>query len=209
MHQLKVSLLSVLGGPCIEVLYFRDYWHPESVFSFEVGPFRILIEDFFFAFSFSGIAAILYPVLWQKKFVVVCDGCGKKSFVHGILFATVVVFSIAMLNASLNSIYVTAFFCEALTLIVAISRRDLWMPALYGGMLTAGLLILVYSLGFVFIQNTEDILKAWWYLYGQSFLGIRICRIPLTEIVWGFAYGSMTSVLMLFWEELAFQNNNE
>jgi hypothetical protein len=54
-----MSVLFVPVGIISELLYFRDYWLPQSVASFTIAGVPVLLEDVLFGFAIGGIAAVV------------------------------------------------------------------------------------------------------------------------------------------------------
>ena len=55
-------------------------------------------------------------------------------------------------------------------------------------------LFAVYAAGFLLSTNTEFVLQNIWLLYGTS-LDMRIVGVPLTELLWGLAFGALAAIL--------------
>ncbi|KAF0236691.1 MAG: Uncharacterized protein FD167_4513 [bacterium] len=62
---LLTSIVIGLLGPFSELLYLRDYWHPETIGTYPFGP-----EGFLFGFLLSGIAVSI-EVVRQRR--TTCD----------------------------------------------------------------------------------------------------------------------------------------
>ena len=202
MRQLRTSSLRMFGGPLVEILYFQDYWNPESILSFSLGPFRILLEDFMFGFAFSGVASVLYQIVFRRTMVEAGPVHAKRTFyrdVVGILLVCGLLFFWGV-----NSIYVTAIgFCLA-TLSIVCRRPDLAIPSFLNGFLVFGFVFCAYLVGFYSVTNSEEVLRTWWFLYQDSALGHRFLGLPITELVWAFAYGTLAGSLFAFRRDLRY-----
>lgn len=195
-HQLKRSLIAAPTGPAVELLYFRDYWMPQSVLSAELFSIPVLLEDLLFAFAVAGIGSVCYEVFFRKNRI-----CEAKMLPaeKALLFLLVVSGAYALIWGitvwgGINSIFATVMVLLCLSLLSLTKRTDLLIPAIFTSAFLSLFVFLVYSLGFLLVCNAEQILSEWWYLYGAS-AGIRFCRIPVTEILWAFAYGFACPVI--------------
>lgn len=191
--QLRISFWFALVGIIVEnLLYFRDYWHPSSVFGITIGPWVVYPEFLLFGAAFAGIATVIYPAVFRYGFEKPArDNEGLRAFIAIFLFASV---SASLYLSGMNSIYATAAGASMLSLGIIVMRHDLMVPMLLSGMLTAAVQSVLYTLVFASITNWEAVLESVWYLYGTS-LDVRIGLVPLTEIVWGFATGAAVGII--------------
>ncbi len=170
-----------------EILYFQDYWNPGSILSFNIGSIRILLEDFLFFFAFSGISAVIYEVIFNKRLLEI-----KKSINIEIAIASVIgigiLVSYSLFLTGTNSIFATSIGFITIAMFVISQRRDLLLNSLVSGLAMMVIMFIIYAVGFNLVTNTEHILQQIWHLYKTS-LGVRIWRIPITEMVWGFSAG--------------------
>jgi len=189
--QFMVSILAAPLGPVIECLYFRDYWYPMSLWEMHWGFLRILPEDLFFAFFFTGTTSMLAHMTGKKVGVL-----QLKSPVNliGIGLASILV-AIPIIMMGVNSIFATSISFLFIAGLIILIKRESWKYAMYSGMATTLMLFLIYIVSYYLVANIEEILKSTWFLYGHPMLGKRITNIPITEIVWGFSWGAMTGAV--------------
>lgn len=69
--------------------------------------------------------------------------------------------------------------------------------SIMSGILMAFLMFICYLPLFYLIANTGDLFRQGWLIYGTP-LDIRIFHVPLTEIIWGFAFGIFIGPLYEF-----------
>lgn len=198
-EQLLMSLLiSPLGTISEFVFYFKDYWIPESILSFSIGPASILLEDFLFAFCIGGIGGVIYEVFFYKKISKL------KRPIHKILELPAIV-TISGLAAYLlflfgvNSIFATSAGFVICALLIISQRRDLLLNSLLSGVAVMSVMFFSYIILYNSILNVEELARQGWLLYGTS-LDIRIFNIPATEMVWGFAWGMVAGPMYEFWK---------
>lgn len=195
---LRSSLKRAPFGPVVEILFLRDYWTFESVLEVVVfGGIRITLEDLLFAFFFSGMTKGIYENFFRGESFYL--DYPQKTFIVSALLG-VIVLLIANLTLGLNSIYAMTLGYMTIALSAFFFKfkidylfQDLKKASLMGTFV-ALILFSVYFTSFLFIENTEEILRSWWFLY-DSPLGIRVVRVPISEIVWAFGYGFQASAV--------------
>ena len=198
-EQLQMSFISVPGGPLIEILYLRDYWHPVSAVPVKIGPVHTVVEDMLFAFAFSGIVAVLYQLFTRKglKSDPALDG-GVR-----IACASVVVISLLLVWFGINSIYATSIGFLVGTGWMVSQRPDLMKPAIWSGVLVGlgylGCVVVFYGL----VANIEELSKLYWKLDGTN-LDIRFAGIPITELIWAFSFGTLFGPLYAFGRRMSY-----
>lgn len=122
-EQLTMSLLLFPLGPFSELLYFSDYWRPASIFSFNIGPVPVFIEDLLFAFFVAGIASVIYEVLLAKRYFKKIKSV--NSIVAFSFTAIICLFvSLALFFLGVNSIFATSIGAILAALFILNQRRD-------------------------------------------------------------------------------------
>lgn len=175
-------------GPLSEVIYFRDYWVPQSVFPIYIGKFPFMIEDLLFGFAIAGIGAVIYEVIFKKRLsqFSIHTKYTIKSLSIVIIFV-IILFS--LLAFGINSIYASAVALFIATIPIIFVRHDLFLNAIGSGIGVMIIMFLCYIfLAHILVGNTEELLKRSWLIYGTN-LDIRFANIPLTEMAWGFTWG--------------------
>ncbi len=186
-EQLRMSYIAAILGPFSEIIYFRDYWLPESIFPIFIGKFPLMVEDIIFGFSIGGISAIVYEILFRKKLSKFSKN--SKHAVKSIYLAlTFTIFLLISLKLGLNSIYASAIAFGITALVIIIIRHDLFINAVGSGFGVMLVMFVCYIFLYNFVANSEELLSKGWLLY-NSRLDIRIVDIPLTEMIWGFTWG--------------------
>lgn len=62
-EMLIMGILTLPFGPISEILYLKDYWHPQYL----INIFGFGIEDLLFAFLIGGIGAVIYEEFFIKR----------------------------------------------------------------------------------------------------------------------------------------------
>lgn len=177
----------------IECLHFQDYWNPGSVLETSIGSFRVLIEDFAFAFFFAGASGMLAHFSGRKiknlrfrfRFPIQLAFIGAASMILSFL----------IFSQGTNSIIATSLGFLAISGIVSLAKSGTLGYAVRCGLLTAAMMFAVYVVTFNAVSNTEEIFRTIWLIYGDPVLGVRFLAVPLTELAWGFAWGSMAGAV--------------
>lgn len=186
-EQLIMSLLFSPVATIYEILYFQDYWNPGSILSFNIGSIRILLEDFLFFFAFSGISAVIYEVIFNKRFFEIKRSINVVMAIIFIIGIGILV-SYSLFLAGMNSIFATSIGFVTIALFIISQRKDLLVNSLVSGLAMMVIMFIIYAVGFNLLTNIEHILQQIWHLY-KTPLGVRIWKIPITEMVWGFSAG--------------------
>lgn len=194
-EQFRMSLVSIPGGPLSELLYFRDYWYPESAFSLRLGPIHTLVEDCLFAFTFAGITATLYQIVRGRYLIA---GSHLKGGVRQSCLLVAIVSLPLIFLGEVNSIFATSVGFLFGTAWMVWCRPDLWRPALTSGFLVMLMMLTVYLGGYYAVANSEDILRNIWKLYETPWGTRRVMGIPATELIWAFSFGTLFGPLYAF-----------
>jgi len=200
-EMLIISIVFLPAVPILEYLHIRDYWMPDYIWGSFVG-----IEDFIFAFSFAGIAAVIYDVLPGKKRKELKEQEQniKKNWLVMIVFFSAVIFTIfAFFHFMLAVNTVTALIFSFLMagLYIIMTRRDLLRKALLSGVLMSIIFFLFYMV--FFLRLYPDIVERWWNLAELS--GNLIFGLPVEEVAWAFAFGLLFGPLYEFFRNYHWQ----
>lgn len=141
---------------------------------------KYFIETIVFGFTFGGIAAVIFEVLFHKKLKTVPHPHRHQlSF----LIAGPIIFtlSIILLHLSFGISIVLGFLSQAAILIYL--RKDLIWDSLLSGLFLASFYLIFYYLYFVSIPGRTTPL---WF---SDFTGIAIFGLPIEEFMAIFAFG--------------------
>ncbi|MFZ1626745.1 MAG: hypothetical protein WAT81_03020 [Candidatus Moraniibacteriota bacterium] len=193
-EQIRMSLVSIPGGPLSELLYFRDYWYPQSAFPIRIGPIHTVVEDMLFAFAFAGIVVAFYPFVmrWRLR--------SNPALSGGVRIAAIVVAltSFFFIWIGVNSIFATSIgFLAAAAWMVA-RRPGLGWSALWSGVLASLTMFTMYLVGYHIIANSEELLAGVWLLHQTIWGERRVAGIPVTELIWAFSFGTLFGPLYAF-----------
>ncbi|HVV38751.1 MAG TPA: lycopene cyclase domain-containing protein [Candidatus Paceibacterota bacterium] len=201
-EQLRLSAIFVAVGVIADsFLYFNDYWRPQSIAPLHIGVFSIYPESMLFGGAFAGIAAVIYQVVSKQSSTPahIERVWQRRAIVLGVFIAV----TILLLSAGLNSIYATALGALTVVATIVYVRRDLLVPALASGALSACIMFCFYFIIVHGVANSEEWCRSIWLLYGTPF-GARFVGIPLTELVWGFSAGAAIGILHKFIHRIQF-----
>lgn len=188
-EQLMMSLWFAPIGPLSEILFLRDYWQPQSVASFYIGPVPILLEDLIFAFAAAGIASVVYKIVFRRSIEPTPAKVAIMQFLTVLIISIVSVLSLWVF-IRINSIFCVAIGSTITAAIINFWRRDLFAPTVITAALFTVFVFLIYLLHayILYASNYDELLRSWWLLIDTP-LDVRIFRIPLTELVWAFTSG--------------------
>lgn len=187
---IKISILGGLAGLIAEFWYFRDYWHPLSV----IGSAKYSPEDFLAGFAVTGIGLTL-GVFFRNK-----NKKDKKG--HKIIFFILIAISIFILLLfsnllKVNSVLISILIFFALSLVMALIRKDLGYQSVISGTSFLLLVIPIYILLFDFLSPSYW--NKYWLLANTVF-GIKVLgNIPITEMLWYFSWGCFAGIAYDFY----------
>ncbi len=175
-------------GSFVTSYYFwtKDWWRPLTITGTRVG-----IEDILLGFAIGGIEAVIYEVVFKKKYYK------RKLHPHNFLLPLLLL--IQLITFLFWGVGLTSFWSCVLSLIlvstgVFIIRRDLLMNGILSGILT----MLIAMLDYYFIM----LISPQWidHTYLSSLSGVRITGIPIEELIFWFLAGLLFGPLYEYWQ---------
>lgn len=174
-------------GPISNYWFFKDYWKPTYILKFEIGNWVFGIEDYLFAFAFSGLCAGIFDLFIRKsgqKEVAKWHTLGYIKFLL-LGFSCVLIMGILRVTFKINSLYaiVVIFLAGALFILI---QQPGWIIA---GIKTAIIVVAImwiFYWGF-YLRLFPNIIEQWWIndaLSKMSFDGV-----PIEEIMYAGAAG--------------------
>jgi hypothetical protein len=189
---ISVAIFGAVWGPISEFWFFRDYWHPGSAFG---SP---LLEDVIYGAGISATASWLYKVLAHKSY----DSFRRHRTHFREACAIAVLYVVAMIVLEMilgiNSILVAIGVYVIGSSYIVVRRRDLVTASVWSCVMMGLIALFGYGVGLNFLVHGPNVLSEIWLLYKKP-LGITILGyVPLTEVVWYAAWGSLLGVLYEF-----------
>jgi len=181
-EQIIMSLAGLVLTPAILMVASSDYRTAGSLVSGFIG-----VEDLIFAFSFTGLAAVVYEILIGRRLISIRHQhlWGKHplnwfSSLVIILGGWALISCAAIFLFPINSIY--AFMIGGLMVITFIiaDRHDLLLDSLFSGLFMAILVFGLEQLFFIHLFPTEA--SALWQVDRLS--GFLPGGIPVEEFIW-------------------------
>ena len=186
-EQLVMSIVGLVLSPGILLIAAYDF---RQIVSDEVAA--IGIEDFLFAFSFFGVAAVIYQALIGKHAHKLRGGryevkhlghwVGHLLLILGLwAFAALLLIEVFALS-SIQGLIVGGLL---IGMYVIADRHDLTMNALLSGLFMAALVFIVEQIFFVRLFPIDA--ASFWQFEALS--GFIIGGIPLEELMWAAVVG--------------------
>jgi len=177
-----MSLVGLILTPAIILVATSDYRADGTIISGFLG-----IENFIFAFSLTGVAAVAYEVIVGRRLAPIRrKHLGGKHPLNWISTLIIVLGGWTLISASalylfpINSVY--AFMIGGLlvaTYIIA-DRHDLLLDAIFSGLFLA---ILVFGLEQIFFVHIfPETATTFWQTERLS--GFLLGGLPVEEIIW-------------------------
>jgi hypothetical protein len=182
---LFMTVFGLLITPPLVYWYTQDYWQPEIILGSWIG-----IEDLLFGTLTTGIAAILYLVLFRKRYR--SKKLPKKVWVIP-LFIMSNLIAYLLYGRVINSIYLTSAISALLAIIMMYVRKDLIPVSLISGLLCTLIWFICYLL---FLPLFPNVFDKWWMLHNLS--GMTLGSIPIEEFIWSMSWGMFAGPLYKF-----------
>ncbi|PIR83970.1 hypothetical protein COU18_00995 [Candidatus Kaiserbacteria bacterium CG10_big_fil_rev_8_21_14_0_10_51_14] len=200
-QQLLISLCSAPLGPISQVLWFhKDYWQPPYAFPISVAGVQVGIEELLFAFFISGIASVIYQVVFRKT----VERKERHILRASIIVATAVGVFIALKHIGFNTVWASTDALFLGTLLMILINRRLFMDSVMSAFLVLALVYPLYWLLFAFFPDAHQI---FWVSEGLS--GVNVLGAPIEEMTWFVAWAMFAGILYEFYRasNAAFANS--
>ncbi len=180
-------LTGLIVCPLVAVDYFTtpSYWTPQTLGNIPVG-----VEAFIFTFFLAGIASVIYELIGGRL------ASSKRIKLHLdktlLLLPGFMVALIAYVVSGLNIIFLIIFCLLAVCGSISLYQKG-FFPHIVVSALIFGIF---YFLAFSFWQVLAPQSYYWWNL--GAVYGLSIGRVPLGEVLFGFAFGAGVGPLYEF-----------
>jgi hypothetical protein len=205
-RMLTMSLILVPLAPLGQFYYLQDYWKPPVILPFTLfGKSFGGAVDLLFSFVMGGLATTVYPVLSRRYPIA---GLHKPRRWVAPLFIGIEGTSVVLLTnvCRLNSIFSSSIGFVLTALVIVWVRRDLVLPALTSGLISGVALAGVEAvLSFI----VPLYLSRYWLLFNTPWGILLLDRVPLTEALWGAAFGLITGVVFDAFEGLTLVSRHQ
>ena len=194
---LKFGCIGGVAGIISEAFYFRDYWHPLSMFGVSI----LSLEDFIFGFAITALSFAAYPTIFQKTFKN--QSARQERLYLSFFILSMIAMFIFNLGIGLNSIFVSSCIFIILSSIIIHRRKDLLKPALVSTGLVISYVFVVYIILFSWLDST--FWDKYWLLAGTMW-DIRLAGAPVTELLWYVSWIVFASISYAFVSGRKFNN---
>lgn len=202
-HQMLImSVIFGFLGPIADILYLKDWWTPENIFSF------LKFEAIMVGFMIGGIGTALYEIAFHKKLILSRVSQHQQTIdtakAVGILVLGVLIYFSSYYYLDLNSLKATMLSLFIPTIIIWHHRRDLVGPSILTGLGMVLVASLVYS-------ATEFITPGWieefWHF--KNVPPVIILNLPIDDIFWYFFSGMFLGPFYEYYHEAKLRNLNK
>lgn len=183
----EMFFVSALTAPfgLVQALFVPSYWDPPSFFGFG-GAIGFDLESIIFSFAIGGIAAVIHKSISRVSHR---DGDSElRPGLHALAISSPFVSgALLFLFTEANPIYISSTALLVGGLSISISRPDLIKSILFGAVLFTAL---YFSLFQIILHLFPDFVDMWNL---PAISGILVAGVPIEELIFAFAYGSMWS----------------
>jgi hypothetical protein len=174
-----------------ETLFYPQYWEPVFLFDL-INIIGFGIEDVLFVIGLAGFSSTSYAFFVQKKYT---NRTRRSNWLIKLIILLTSTFIAIFIFVALKieMIYASVIIMILLSLLIVFKRIDLFLPALFGGLIT---LIIYTTLSAIYIQIIPDVFSIVWKV--ENFSNIFVFSIPLEELMYGFAAGMIATAFYPF-----------
>jgi hypothetical protein len=184
-----MALAGAVWGPISELWFFRDYWRPESVLG------STFIEDLIYGAGIAATSSVVYKFITRRADVELSPHRTRYMDLAGMLLLYVIAMLVFEMALGVNSILVAIGTYVVVTAYMLTRRRDLWLASLLSAVMMGIIALCGYGIGLNFFVTEPSTLAHIWLLYDKP-LGVRVLGyVPLTEVIWYTAWGSVLGIL--------------
>ena len=193
-YMLCTSLSITHFGPFLQYWYLRDYWNPGYTWYTSIAGIPLAVEDGILGFGLTGVAAGFFGLVMPKAPSPAMRRSMLQTWLRVQASFLIFVFALALLTArfGVNSVHATFVACFIGSICV-FARRPQWLGAgVAAGVAMAVLFFFFYEA--FYLQLYPSVLEDWWQQSALS--GLKLRRVPVEELVWGFATGLFVGPLV-------------
>ncbi len=174
-------------GPISNYWFYEDYWKPTYFLKFEIGTWVLSVEDYLFAFAFSGICAGTFDLFLRNSGQKELTKFNTLGYIKLLLLglSCVLVMSILKVTFNINTLYagVITFFIGALLILI---RQPQWIIAGVKTAILIGIFMWIFYWG-LYLRLFPGIIEKWWI--SDALSKIFIGGVPIEEIMYAVATG--------------------
>lgn len=176
-----------------ERYFYPSYWEPVFLFNL-IDVIGFGIEDILFVVGLSAFTSTVYAFCAGVSYHA-DESLNLKQSLLKILLTLLSSFVMAgiLLHLNVPMIYGSFLIMILITTIIILLRRDLLIPGFTGGLISA---IIYTGLCLCLAVIFPGVFKITWHT--ERFLNIFIMGIPLEEMLYAFASGSIGTVFYPF-----------
>ncbi|WP_411822124.1 lycopene cyclase domain-containing protein [Leptospira sp. 'Mane'] len=190
---MKILAICSIPFAFTEFLFYPTYWEPVFLFDM-VDYIGFGIEDIMFVIGLSAFTSTAYPFFFYKTLAdAPKDDSISVTKTLIIIFSVCFVFINLFIYSGIHMIYGAPVIMCLLSLGIMIRRNDLILSGLSGGILS----MTVYAfLCYLLLIVYPDLFELTWHT--ENFLNLNIFKIPIEELIYGFASGCIATVFYPF-----------
>lgn len=195
------SLQFAVLGPIAAVVWFGDWWRPETVMGWKWG-----IEDVILGFTNGGLATCVWALVFRFDNFIPDHDRGSQDLQPNKsdvlltlnklklilpLLIYIGLATVGLLIFQLNSFWANCLGLAVMTIFILATRIDLWRASLFSGLFMVGSATTIYlAMRFILPGWIE---ATWLFdkLMGPAFLGV-----PIEDYLWYFLVGAGLSLIL-------------
>lgn len=197
-----IHLMALFSLPfaLTERFFYPSYWEPVFLFNL-IDIIGFGIEDILFVIGLSAFTSTAYAFFMRRRYTAAETKKRVNAAVTCCIITGIVLIMVTTsVMLEIEMIYGSFLIMGAISLFIFIRRRDLCIPGLAGGFFSAG----IYTgLCLLLSVISPGIFQLTWHT--DQFLNSFILGIPVEELIYGFASGTIATIFYPFVFDLEFK----
>lgn len=187
----ELCIITLFCAPLgITELFYYDYWRPDFLFPLSI---RFGFEDLLWAGIVSGIGAVSYELLAKRRTYRVrklSPGWMGEVWLSATLVLGLLILYFGTTHFGINSYTISIVGFLSVAAITVLWRQDLLRDALLSGLILATITLCVYQVWLLLYPHAfAD------YWVSKNISRFVILRVPVQELLYSFAWGSVIGPL--------------
>jgi hypothetical protein len=196
---MAIVAVSAIPFAFTEFLFYPEYWEPRFLFDL-ADRIGFGIEDFLFVAGLGAFTSTVYPFIFSRKLTPMTATTAGNPLRAAVPIIVALGLASVLYLASVPMIW----GCVPIMLLIAVGigvlRPDLRRASLWGGILSAGFYFFIcLILGGII----PDVFALNWH--AEKFSNLYLLGVPLEEIAYAFAAGTVAAVFYPFAFRYRFQ----
>ena len=184
-----------------ESFFYPTYWEPDFLFDL-VSVIGFGIEDIIFVVGLAILTSTVYAFSFRKQYVAISSPDLRRVLLRaGAILAVVFLLVPVVSLAGIHMIYGSFLIMMGVSCVLFLIRNDLAIPGIAGGCLS---LVVYTGVCLLLALVAADVFRLQWH--AEEFLNVYFLGVPVEELMYSFAAGTVATVFYPFVMMKSFAN---